>query len=168
MGQTPMNELEDAPPKVSRNQHSPPRSLQERFDYYTPDRPADGCWLWKGALYSNGYGRIWTGTQPALAHRVSFTLHTGIGLAHGQQLDHLCRVVACVNPAHLEIVTAQENTLRSEGISAKRARQTHCIHGHPFEGDNLRILYRNGKVRGRACRACARMWQAKYDAAKRG
>jgi hypothetical protein len=31
----------------------------------------------------------------------------------GLQLDHLCRVRCCVNPNHLEPVTAKENTLRS-------------------------------------------------------
>lgn len=34
---------------------------------------------------------------------------------------------------------------------AKRKARTHCPHGHPYAGDNLRI---NSKTGGRECRAC--------------
>lgn len=44
-----------------------------------------------------------------------------------------------MNPQHLEAVTQQENIRRGEGASARNARKTHCLHGHPFEGDNLSI-----------------------------
>jgi hypothetical protein len=72
-------------------------------------------------------------------------------IPEGKQLDHLCRNRACINPEHLEPVTAKENILRGESFSAKNARKTHCIHGHELSGDNLRIL-----KHGRVCLECRR------------
>ena len=75
----------------------------------------------------------------------------------GLQLDHLCRVRDCVNPYHLEAVTQQENILRGESASAKHARKTHCINGHPLSGDNLYLRPDRGDRAGRACRECQRI-----------
>jgi hypothetical protein len=36
------------------------------------------------------------------------------------------------------------------GTAATHAKQTHCIHGHPFAGDNLY----DRPTGGRACRTC--------------
>jgi hypothetical protein len=69
------------------------------------------------------------------------------------QIDHLCRVTQCVNPDHLEAVTARENGRRSDNISSLNARKTHCKRGHPFDGDNLRISSTTGE---RICRECIR------------
>lgn len=85
------------------------------------------------------------------AHRVVYEELVG-PIPDGLMLDHLCRVRHCVNPEHLEPVTNRENVLRGEGHSAKAARATHCLKGHPYAGENLRILS-NG---WRRCRACHR------------
>jgi DNA-binding XRE family transcriptional regulator len=38
------------------------------------------------------------------------------GIPEGLQLDHLCRVRCCVNPAHLEPVTNRENSHRGSKL----------------------------------------------------
>jgi hypothetical protein len=69
------------------------------------------------------------------------------------QIDHLCRVRHCVNPAHMEPVTPRENILRSPvALAAINARKTHCPQGHPLSGANL---YRTPQG-FRACRECRR------------
>lgn len=72
----------------------------------------DSCWIWKGSINQNGYGRFGHGYKRTLAHRFSWAL-AGNKLEKGMVLDHLCRNPACVNPAHLQQVTQKENLLRS-------------------------------------------------------
>ena len=116
-----------------------------------------GCWLWKARSKSNGYGQFSIGgknnrTYRVLyAHRYAYERLVG-PIAEGKELDHLCRVRACVNPAHLEVVTHQQNMLRGEGVTAQAARRTHCIHGHSFDLFNTK----RRKDGARLCRACHR------------
>ena len=69
------------------------------------------CWLWVGSRQSMGYGNLSFGGRHQLAHRVAYQLGVG-AIPDGLELDHLCRVLRCVNPAHLEPVTRQENLRR--------------------------------------------------------
>jgi hypothetical protein len=76
----------------------------------------DGCWLWQGALYENGYASFWFDGKTGRAHRFIYELLVG-SIPEHLQLDHLCRVRHCVNPAHLEPVTNAENGMR--GVRAR-------------------------------------------------
>lgn len=79
------------------------------------------CWLWRAAKSSNGYGMFAIATNKATtAHRWSYTHFVG-PIPRGHQIDHLCGVHECVNPAHLEAVTPSENTLRDRA-TRRRAR----------------------------------------------
>jgi hypothetical protein len=86
------------------------------------ERPDLGpCWLWTGATNGDGYGRTeWDeGQQPA--HRVAYELIVG-PIPDGLDLDHLCRVHACVRPEHLDPVTRRENLARGRGAAVTRER----------------------------------------------
>jgi len=99
------------------------------------DKSSD-CWLWTDVLARNGYGYLGIGGRAGRkvqAHRLAYELMNG-EIPAGLQIDHLCRVRHCVNPAHLQAVTQRTNLLRGNGASARHARQTHCIRGHPFSG----------------------------------
>lgn len=100
------------------------------------DKSGD-CWLWTGRLRYDGYAQYtWVDSEKIChttgGHRAAWSLIHG-DIPAGMQLDHLCRVRHCVNPAHLEIVTPRVNTLRSEAISAKNVIKECCSRGHPFD-----------------------------------
>jgi hypothetical protein len=118
-------------------------------------RPELGpCWLWTASLKPNGYGAFRHQGRMQRAHRVAYELLVG-PIPVGLQLDHLCRTLRCVNPAHLEPVTGSVNIRRGTSVAALRARQTHCKHGHPFDETNT-YLYPNGVRECRTCRTKAR------------
>ena len=121
-----------------------------------------GCWIWMKCVLSCGYGQIVIARKPRSAHRTSYEVFRG-PIPEGLQLDHLCRVRSCVNPDHLEAVTARENTLRTDGPTARNARLTHCKRGHEFLLDNVKR--RPSRPTERACRTCEIM--AARDARKR-
>jgi hypothetical protein len=71
----------------------------------------NGCWIWQGRKDRLGYCRLWVDGALRLAHRHVYERERG-PIPAGLDLDHLCRVPSCVNPAHLEPVTHAENVRR--------------------------------------------------------
>lgn len=114
-------------------------------------RSGSECWLWSGGLL-RGYGRFYIRRKYVGAHRFAYELLVG-PIPDGLTLDHLCRVRACVNPAHLEPVTTRENWRRGESFSAMNARKTHCLRGHAYDEENT--LQRKSRG-GRLCAECKR------------
>jgi hypothetical protein len=126
----------------------PPADPLIRFRAKLDTSDPAACWIWTGTLINGLYGQFWDGKKKIYAHRWSYQHHVG-PIPAGLQLDHLCRTPACVNPRHLEPVTARVNTLRSTSIPAKNAVKTHCKHGHLLTGRNLVLV-----PEGRKCRTC--------------
>lgn len=113
------------------------------------------CWIWTAGKNSAGYGQFSLRRRTVYAHRYAYERLRG-PIPDGLELDHLCRVRACVNPAHLEPVTRRENQLRGESPIAQKARWTHCPRGHEFTPENT--YYRpDGDGRHRLCKTCARI-----------
>ncbi len=121
----------------------------------------EACWIWTGAK-AQGYGELLREGRPrrlAGAHRLAYEHFRG-PIPRELQPDHLCRRRACVNPAHLELVTVRENVLRGHGPAAVNAAKTTCKRGHPLAGDNLRPLHLpvgHRREHSRICRTCQRL-----------
>ena len=111
--------------------------------------PATGCWHWKGVFKNDGYGM--TGYAEGPAYRQAYAWFVG-PIPPGFDIDHLCRIRACVNPAHLEAVTKSENVVRA------RAARITCVNGHPWIPENI-IVVNGGSAR--CCRTCKRAGDAR-------
>lgn len=109
------------------------------------------CWLWTASTDDSGYGQFAISAGKVVkAHIVAYKLTNG-RVPRGIVLDHLCRVLSCVNPGHLDPVTGRVNILRGLSTAARNAIAIDCIHGHPFSGDNL-YEYRGHRM----CKTCMR------------
>jgi len=107
--------------------------------------PLDVCWVWtKSCNVKNGYAKVSVNRVMRSAHRVSYETFVG-PIPDGLELDHLCRVRACIRPSHLEPVTHAENTRRAAHAI------THCPQNHEYTQANT-YQYRNMRY----CRACDR------------
>lgn len=114
----------------------------DRFNEQISKSDETGCWDWTGTKQANGYSSFYLRGRLLRGHRWSYENFVG-PIPDGLQIDHLCRNRACVNPKHLEPVTAQENT--------RRAMRDACVNGHAFTEEN--VYMHSGK---RYCRECRR------------
>lgn len=122
---------------------------EETFFSRVTEAPT-GCWLWNRAM-DNGYGQFSDNRKMWLAHRWSYEF-LRVEIPAGLVLDHTCETPLCVNPWHLEPVTQKVNVLRGHGLTASKAAQTSCIHGHPFDEANTYVDKRGH----RSCQTCRR------------
>lgn len=112
------------------------------------------CWNWTGNL-SDGYGRIFWRGERWKAHRLLYLWKYGSipkwKNKKSKEVDHICNNRKCVNPNHLRLVSNKTNVLKGDGVTAKNAKKTNCIHGH---NDFYKIGNR------RRCRECRRIFDA--------
>lgn len=123
--------------------------------------PDSGCWRWTGAHSDKGYGDVRAHGNVTPVHRVAYELWVG-PIPEGLHIDHVlargCVHRDCLNPAHLEAVTQQENIRRGNAGWNLRIR-THCPQGHPYDEIN--------SVGARGCATCRRAQDAKRKRDKR-
>ncbi len=129
-------------------------NIYARFIHKVKKTPT--CWIWLASVTNSGYGRFSIGKKTKLAHRFIYE-HEIASIPIGMTIDHLCRNKLCVNPSHLEVVTARENVLRGNTIVRKNYEKTHCIRGHELIGKNLANGYRSKRV----CVECRKLFQKK-------
>jgi hypothetical protein len=129
--------------------------------FWSKVNKTDACWEWTASKrYGYGQFRVGGGGSANLgAHVVAYIWLIG-PVPAGLVLDHLCRNRACVNPEHLEIVTAEENSTR--GKVSRAAEIPNCPNGHPWSENTL--MPTNG---WRMCKACNYPRSKEYNRRRR-
>src|ERR1700728_2715027 len=160
-------------------------TLLERFEFYAMPEPNTGCWLWAGAVDSDGYGAICVGpdvkkergyaTKIRKAHRISYELFRG-PIPDGLGVLHRCDMPCCVNPDHFFLGTNTDNVrdMIAKGrqnltglnleFGGTLARTLYCKQDHPLYGENLYVNPNTGR---RQCWACMRVSAKKYEAKRK-
>lgn len=120
-----------------------------------------GCWIFKGATNSRGYGLVCSGRKgkSILTHRLAVIVRDG-SIPDGMTVDHQCHDAQtcapatcqhkrCVNPEHLKVMTIAENT-------ARRWESGLCSKGHELTRRT------KGKRRQRECLTCKADYMRDY------
>ncbi|MFT7537446.1 MAG: hypothetical protein ACI85K_003405 [Hyphomicrobiaceae bacterium] len=69
----------------------------------------DGCWIWQGAIDSDGYGRVRRRGTTCSAHRFAYELFKG-PIPEELCVMHRCDVPLCVNPTYPSLGTKADNS----------------------------------------------------------
>lgn len=83
-----------------------PEGIEERLASKLVAR--GDCLEFVGFRTPKGYGQLKVRGQAEYAHRLAYALWVG-WLEAGMTVDHTCRNTSCCNPAHLRLLTVEDN-----------------------------------------------------------
>lgn len=89
-----------------------------------------GCWIWRGAVGSSGYGNVVIGGRTVGAHRLAYSMAFG-DIQLGFVVRHRCDTKLCVNPEHLEVGTQAETVRDAATRGRLRRGDRHPLRANP-------------------------------------
>lgn len=125
-------------------------TIAERLQSKLREDP-DGHLIFTGAVDQAGYGLLWDGRRRnnSRTHRLAYELKHG-PVPDGFLVHHVCRIPACCNVDHLELVSARAHTLHHRGAEK-------CVNGHPYGPNNTHYV-RQQKI----CVICRNAASSRY------
>jgi hypothetical protein len=122
-------------------------SLEDRFRTIGWTVTETGCWEWNGARQSGGYGQLRDNGKTVYAHRLAYELHAGESVGH-RVVRHSCDNRPCVNPAHLELGSRQDNMddMKARGRHRYGPNAPH-VTGETYATKSLnKAIHRSGRI----------------------
>lgn len=125
---------------------------------------SDGCWIWQGFVFPKtdpvrgGYGGTTYRSRNIKVHRGMYIASRAVQLTSDQFVCHTCDKRLCVNPNHLWLGNAKQNSL--DMISKGRCHEqkvTHCPKGHEYNEENTGWKTAASGRRARVCKECVRV-----------
>jgi len=122
----------------------------QRFLAFIEKESENSCWYRPNRARDNGYTTITINGKSVQSHRFSYAAFKG-SIKSSQEIDHLCRDRACVNPNHLELVSRKENVRRRDDIYSltdSSAKPIDRIMRRVTKAKNSCWVWNGGLVRG--------------------
>ena len=124
----------------------------------------EDCIQFTGYIRPDGYGGMKVDGRQTTAHVIAYIEANGPlptdSPADGSkrwEVHHRCENRGCVNPDHLELLSAHEHKMRH-----RPPPLTHCKHGHALTPENLEPYLNRTR-----CLTCARRRKREYAQRKR-
>jgi len=114
----------------------------------------DGCWIWQGHKYSNGYGSTRFLGKTGIAHRASYFAFIG-DIPDGFDVCHTCDVRDCINPDHLFTATHAVN-MNDLKIKGRMPSGESCWRSKPVVLSGVRYgsVAEASRLTGKSKRTC--------------
>jgi hypothetical protein len=123
----------------------------------------DDCWLTRTRT-KTGYSHTTEMDGESLAHRIAWVAFHCRPIPDGHEVHHACGSRSCVNPRHLQLLTAAAHrALHRPPTDLTRPPDGNCRHGHPWSTNGT--VTTQGKW---ICVQCRRDASARYDRKRRG
>lgn len=103
----------------------PVSDVYARFNKFI-QQAASGCIEWQSTLSKGRYGKFYFRGRQDLAHRVAWILKNG-EIPEGQWVLHNCDNRKCVNPDHLYLGNAKDNSRDREERRTSNPRARHSL-----------------------------------------
>jgi hypothetical protein len=128
--------------------------------FWAKVRKTETCWLWTAATFKDGYGQVRPGGSATCiyAHRASWILHFS-SIPEALWVLHTCDNPGCVNPGHLWLGTAANNTadMHAKGRNGDTAIYGEAHFNHKLtwaKVKDARARYSQGGVTQRELAKC--------------
>lgn len=84
-------------------------TLEQKLNSYTKN---GDCWEYNGCTDNCGYCQIMVDKRLQYAHRLSWEFYNNKEIPPGMTVDHICFNRKCINPAHLRLMSMDDNRAR--------------------------------------------------------